>query len=1009
MEPLVKDVLIIGAGITGMQAALDLADKGYQVALVDKQASVGGVMVKLDKTFPTNDCSICTAAPKMVEVSRHPNVDLLTYSEVEQVIGSEGNFHVSVWKRTNYIDPSKCTGCGDCAAVCPIEVTNRFDERLSSRKAVYIQFPQAVPSVYTIDYEHCVGCGACDRVCEAGAITFLKASQEIQLEVGSIIVATGFDVLEPLELRREYGYGKYKNVITALQYERLLSSSGPTIGKVLRPSDGTKPERIGWIQCVGSRSEQHGFPYCSRICCMYATKEAAITVENNPDIQTSIFYMDLRAYGKDFQQYYQKAENMGVRYIRSRPSHVYENPDNSITLVYEDTLSGEMHEEVFDMLVLSTAVIPSPDNRKLANVLGIEVDEHGFFLQKDILLEPMKSTRDGIFLAGCAQGPKDIPDSIAQASGAACKAVIPIKDRPRSTRREQVVQRDVLLERPRIGVFVCNCGKNIGGFVDVEEVTQTASNLPNVVFAEQDLFACSEDTQKRLKEAIAEHNLNRVIVAACSPITHGMLFQQTCEEAGLNQYLFEMANIRNQCSWVHSDNRELATHKAVDLIEMATAKASHLVPLHRQEIEVTQSCLVIGGGIAGIKAALNLADMGIDVYLVEREPALGGRLRQLHTLFPSDKRADEILQPLLQSLAFKQHIKVFLDTDITSVEGYVGNFKAELVSRPSGITHTITAGTIVVATGFQEIDMHGIYGYGQHKHIITQTELEQRLKDGTLGTPKNVVMINCAGAMNETNPYCCRIGCGVSVKNARLIQESVPGARLFMLYQDLRMFGKYEEEYFANVLNTVNPTMIRYTAEQQPEVSVRDDKIFVTVFDPILKDHVEIETDLLVLTAQTQGDIHTSKLKQMLKISADAGGFYNEAHAKIRPLDFATEGIYLCGSAHFPKNLPDAIAQAEGAASRAAIPVMVGKVDIEPTIATVNDSLCVGCGLCVTICPYNAIEMDAEKGVARITDVLCKGCGACVSACPSGASQQQHFTDTQMLSMISTAWEWEGT
>lgn len=1006
MEILERDVLIIGAGIAGMQSALDLADKGYRVVIVDKESSVGGVMVKLDKTFPTNDCSICTIAPKMVEVSRHPNIELLPYSEVERVIGSEGNFHVSVWKQTNYVDPAKCTGCGDCEQVCPIDVTNRFDEKLSQRKAIYIQFPQAVPSIYTIDYDHCVGCGACDRVCEAGAISFLKKSQEIQYEVGSIIVATGFEVLEPIELRKEYGYGKYPNVVTALQYERLLSSSGPTTGKVMRPSDGKKPKRIGWIQCVGSRSTQHGFPYCSRICCMYATKEAAITVENNPDIDTSIFYMDLRAYGKDFQQYYKKAERMGVRYVRSRPSNVYENPDKSITIVYEDTMDGnsKMVEETFDLLVLSTAVMPSQGNQKLANILNIDVDEHGFFLQKDVLLEPMKSTREGIFLAGCAQGPKDIPDSVAQASGAACKAVIPIKDRPRSIEREVLPERDVSGERPRIGVFVCNCGKNIGGFVDVNSVAKHASVLPNVVYTEEDLFACSEDTQKRLQEAINEHHLNRVVVAACSPVTHGMLFQETCEEAGINKSLFEMANIRNQCSWVHSDDRELATCKACNLVEMAVSKASHLQPLSQHEIEVTKSCLVIGGGVAGIKAAMNLADMGLDVFLVEREKVLGGKLRHLHSLFPSDRSAADVLKPLLQSLEMRKNITVYTDSEIKSIDGYVGNFQVEVSCCSTGMKRHFTTGTVIVATGFQEIDMSGMYGYGEHPNIITQMELEKRMNEGTLGKPKNVVMINCAGAMDEARPYCCRIGCGVSMKNARLIKEAAPHSRMFVLYQDLRMFGKNEEEYFGEVLDSVKPTLIRYTADHQPVVHVRDHHVFVRVFDPMLNDEVEIEADLLVLTAQTQGDIHTSRLKKMLKIASDSADFYAEAHAKIRPLDFATDGVYLCGSAHFPKNLADTVAQAEGAASRAATPLMVGKVATEPIVSVVNEKLCVGCGICVSVCPYHAIALDAEKGIARITEVLCKGCGACVSACPSSASQQRGFTDNQLFSMIQAAW-----
>ncbi len=1003
-ETLSKDVLIVGAGITGMQAALDLADKGYQVGIVDKESSVGGVMVKLDKTFPTNDCSICTIAPKMVEVSRHPNIELFTYAEVEQVIGSEGSFHVSIWQRTNYVDPTKCTGCGDCERVCPIEVTNMFEEKLAKRKAIYIQFPQAVPSIYSIDYEHCIGCGACERICEADAISFLKPSKEVTIEVGSIIVATGFEVLEPLELRKEYGYGKYANVITALQYERLLSSSGPTTGKVLRPSDATRPNRVGWIQCVGSRSAQHGYPYCSRICCMYATKEAAITVENNPGIETSIFYMDLRAYGKDFQQYYQKAQNMGVRYVRSRPSNVYENEDKSITLVYENTMTSEVEEEVFDLLVLSTAVVPSPGNRKLAKVLGVEVDEHGFFLQRDILLEPTKSTREGIFLAGCSQAPKDIPDSVAQASGAACKAVIPIKERERSVERERAEVTDMSSEVPRIGVFVCSCGKNIGGFVDIKEVAQHASSLPNVVFAEQNMFACAEDTQKKIRDAIREYKLNRVIVAACSPITHGMLFEATCEEAGLNKALFEMANIRNQCSWVHSDDRSLATNKAINLVDMAASKARYLNPLSIQQVDVTKSCLVIGGGVAGIKSALSLADMGIEVYLVERENELGGKLRQLHTLFPSDKSASDVLRPLLQALDFKRNVTVFTGSEITNIDGYIGNFNVELKTPSTMTMRNITVGTVIVATGFREIDMTGKYGYGQHENIITQMELEQRLKDGTVGKPKNVVVINCAGAMDDERPYCCRVGCGVSIKNAKLIKESVPGARIFMLYQDMRMFGKYEEEYFADVLDKVKPTLIRYPVEHQPRVEVRNGKIVVAVNDPYIQQDVEIEADMVVLTAQTEGDIHTSQLKKMLKIPTDSANFFSEAHAKIRPLDFATQGVYLCGSAHYPKNVPDAIAQAEGAASRAATPMMIGKVDTEPMVAEINEKLCAGCGICVSVCPYDAIALDAEKGVARITEVLCMGCGACVAACPSGSSQQRGFTDTQIFSMIGSAW-----
>ncbi len=497
-QTLEGDVLVVGAGITGMQAAIDLADKGYRVIVIDKSSTIGGNMVKLDKTFPTNDCSICTCAPKMVEVARHPNITLITYAELVKLDGVAGNFRARVYRKSKYVDPAKCTGCGDCAQVCPVEVVNPFDEKLSKRKAIYIEFPQAVPIVYTIDYEHCTGCGSCERACEPNAISFLEKSEDIEVRVGSVVVATGFELFEPLEMRREYGYGRYPNVISAMQFERLLSSFGPTEGRVLRPSDGTKPRSIAWIQCVGSRSKQLGFPYCSRVCCMYATKEASITKEAEPDTDITIFYMDLRAFGKDFQQYYENAMKLGVQYVRARPSSVYQNPDKSITVRYLDTHTRELKERTVDLLVLSTAIVPSKDNKRLAMILGIEVDENGFFKADDILSRPTQSTRPGVFLAGCNQGPKDIPDSVSMGSGAAAKAIVPVKDRPRAKPLEKPPEIEVRGKEPRIGVFVCHCGKNIASYLDVAAVTDYARALPHVAFADHDMFVCSYDIQKKI-------------------------------------------------------------------------------------------------------------------------------------------------------------------------------------------------------------------------------------------------------------------------------------------------------------------------------------------------------------------------------------------------------------------------------------------------------------------------------------------------------------------------------
>ena len=1009
------DVLIIGAGISGMQAALDVADKGYKVVIIDKTSTIGGAMVKLDKTFPTNDCSICTAAPKMVELSRHPNIELITYADVNSLEGKPGDFKVNIWRKSKYVDPDKCTGCDDCAEVCPVEVVNPFDEKLSTRKAIYIEFPQAVPIVYTIDYENCVGCGSCDRVCEPEAISFLEKSEEIEVNVGSVIVATGFEVFEPTEMRKEYGYGKYDNVITALQFERLLSSFGPTEGKVLLPSNGKKPKSIGWIQCVGSRSEQLGFPYCSRVCCMYATKEASIAKEANPDIDITIYYMDIRAYGKDFQQYYDHAKELGVKYIRGRPSSVYENKDKSVNIRYKNTQTGKVEENTADMLVLSTAIIPSPGNKKLGETLGIEVDENGFFKQESLLTDPIQSTKKGIFLAGCIQGPKDIPDSVSMASGAAAKAVAPIKDRERHIGKEFPPERDVKNEKPRIGVFICHCGKNIANYLDVEKLTEETKKLPNVEYCDHWMFVCSEDSCKKIKESIREKGLNRIIVAACSPRTHGGLFQDTLMEAGLNKYLFEMANIRNHCSWVHSDNWDAATKKAISLVKSSVAKARNLESLSEEEFSIYPATLILGGGVSGMKAALALADMGIKSIIIEKEKELGGRLKHLHSMFPSDTKTEDILDPLIKKVQKNKLITIMTNSELDNLEGYIGNFKGIIKQKDK--KKEIEFGTIIVATGFREIDLKGKYHYGENENILSQTELETKLKNNSLKEPKNVVIINCAGAMDKERPYCCRIGCGVSIKNAKLISQRFPKSKVYMLYRDMRVFGKEEEEYYANVLKNYHVTMIRYSGEKKPEVILdkenpKQGPVTIKVYDDLLNEEMTINADLLVLTINTEGEVYTEKLKNLLKVPVDSAGFFIETHAKIKPLDFSTSGIYMCGAAHYPKNLVDSIAQAEGAASRASIPISQEKMKGEGIVSEVIEDLCRGCGTCELACAYSAIDLvphSREPGrlVAKVNRALCKGCGSCAAACLNSAIEQKGYDSKQINVMISALCEQE--
>ena len=1007
-------VLVIGGGIAGIQASLDIADQGFKVYLVEKTPSIGGSMARLDKTFPTNDCSICIEAPKMVDALRHPNIELLTYSEVKEVKGSIGNFKAKILKKPRYVIEDKCNGCGKCEEVCIVSVPSEFDLGVKLRKAIYIPFPQATPKLYTLDMDNCKkfggGCRDCVGACRdigLNAVDFWQRKKELEIEVGSIVVATGFEYLEPT-MRPEYGYGIYKNVLTSLQYERILCASGPTSGQITRPSDKEKPSKVAWIQCVLSRDTKVGKSYCSRVCCAYATKEAMITRERDPSIETYVFYIDRRAYGKGFEEYCRRAERLGVKYIRSKPGEALEDPKtNDLTIKYENMETGEIEELKVNLLVLCSAMIPSRGNEELSKVLGIELDEDGFFKELKPSTAPFETNVKGIYLAGSCQEPMDIPDSISQASGAAAKAVTLIVESRGTEAKKVELPPEIEVkptDEPRIGVFVCDCGSNIRGSINVPKVVEYAKTLKHVVLAEEMTFACSTDNQPKIKDAIKEYGLNRVIVAACTPRTHEYLFRRTCREAGLNPYLFEFANIREQCSWVHMHEPEMATEKAKDLVKMAVAKARLLMPEEEYKIPVGKECLVIGGGLAGITAALSLADMGFKVTLVERESELGGMLRKIHKIFPYDIPADEIIRPQINRVYNHENIKVYTGTKIENITGYIGNY--EVTISKSTNEEKFKVSTIIVATGSREINADGHYGYGNHSRIITQLELERILREGLLKETKNVVMINCVGARNEDRPYCCRVGCGLSIKNAKYIKELYPSANIYVLYQDMVILGK-EEEYYKLVAENYGVNFIRYLKDREPQVYEDQEKLMVKVYDALLDEEIELEPDLVVLTTATEGDDGVKDLSKMLKVPIGMGNFFQEAHIKIRPLDFAVDGIYLCGTARSPKNVMDTIHEAIGAAMRASIPMAQGMVVSEGICSTFDEEKCTGCGICVKICPFSAITLEKveTKTIAKGIKGLCKGCGTCVAECPLNAIDQRHFTTAQIQEMIIAATE----
>ncbi len=990
-------VMVVGGGIGGMQASLDQANAGFKVYLVDKSSSIGGRMAQLDKTFPTNDCSMCTISPKLIEVDKHLNIDLITYSEVEAIEGDPGNFKVRVKSKAKSVDYEKCTGCGICQEKCPGRTDSEFEAGIAKRKAIYVPYPQAIPNKPVIDREICIKftkdkCGVCQKKCPTDAIDYEMQDEYIELDVGAVILAPGYDTMDP-ECRPEYGFGRYKNVLTSLQYERLLSASGPTQGHIERPSDKQVPKKIAWVQCVGSRDTTCGNEYCSSVCCMYATKEAIMTAEHEKDAECTIFFNDIRAFGKGFERYYISAETEnGVRYTRAIVSSVKEMQQTKNLLIRFVSDDGEIKEEEFEMLVLSVGMKPAEGTKQLAEVAGIELDSHGY--AKASTFRPNESSRPGVFAAGAFLAPMDIPETVMTASSAAAAAgELVMKQRGTLvTEKTYPDEADIAEQEPRVGVFVCRCGTNIARVVDVPDVVEYSKTLPYVTYATEALFACSTDSTQQLVEAIKEHNLNRIVVAACTPATHEPLFQDTLREAGLNKFLFEMANIRNQCSWVHED-AALASEKSKDLVRMSVARATELESIQQLQSPVTQKALVIGGGLSGMTSALSLARQGFEAYLVERSDKLGGQLNRLRsTLDGEDPR--ERLSKLVDEVNSESRIKVFTNAEVKEFGGHIGHFHGTV--EADGKSEEIEAGTVIVATGAQEYKPTE-YLYGENPKVLTQLELEEKIAENSdeVKNAKTIVMIQCVGSRDEEHMYCSRVCCGQAVKNALSIKEQNPAAKIYVLHRDVRTYAAQELKY--KEAREAGVQFLRYEIDQKPEVSESGGRLSVKAPDVSIGATLDISPDLVVLSAGIVPDETAPALGELLKVSIDRDGFFLEAHLKLRPLDFSTEGIFLGGLAHSPKHIEESIAQARGAASRAADVLSKLSLTIGGIISVVEPEKCVACLNCVRVCPYGIPVFDEETQAAYIEPATCQGCGICAGICPNKAIEVQHYKDRQII------------
>jgi len=974
-----------------------------------------------------------------MDAGRHPLIDVITNAEVVGTEGEPGNFRVRVRKEPRFVREDLCVACGLCVDSCPQVGGNEFDVGLKARKAIHRPYPQSVPAAYVIDPESCLNlqgwltqkqrnklqkvqkikakqdidyqasvlvCGHCMRACDVDAIDFDMKPEELEFDVGAILVAVGFQEFDARKLGN-YGYGRFPNVVTSLELERMLNASGVTQGHIVRPSDMETPKRIVFIQCVGARGEG-GRPYCSRFCCMNAVKDSMLIRQHDPEVEDiSILYTDLRAFGKGFDDFVQRSrDEESANYIRGRPAKIDQvEEDDTLEVFVEDTLDHTQKRIPADMVVLSVAAAPNDGAVRLAEILGIETDDYGFIARRDPAISAVETSREGIYVCGSAVGPQVIPDAVAQASAVAARAQVFLRA-DRIEEKDEAIEPMDLSGPPRVGVMVCHCGINIAGVLDVDELTQYAGTFPDVVVSTNNLFACSSTGSEELVDLIRENRLNRIVIAACTPRTHEPVFRETCSRIGFNPYLLEMVNIRDQCSWVHANDPMDAQEKARTLLRMGVARARHLEPLYEGEAPMTRAALVIGGGIAGIQAATDLAFQGFPVTLVEKEGRLGGRLAEpnLKYLYPNLRPAADVLEQKLKRLE-DSGARVLLNTEVDSITGFVGSFEATLKGRTQEV---LPVGAIILAIGADLHDPAGEFGYGKLPNVITSQELERAFFEGedTLSfggrRPKRASFILCVGS-RECDGFtgCSRYCCPTAIKQA--MQLCKKGIDTTVFYRDIRTISSGAEEMYREA-RKMGVLFIRIPPDLRPEVIGKKQAQSVRCYDELLGRKLEVPADLVVLSVgmrPRQPDM--DKLHDILKISVGLDGFFLERHPELAPVETQVEGVLLAGTVQGPKDIVDSVAQASAAAAKASVFLAFNKVKLDPAVSVVDETKCRACGECVEICQFHAPQLvETAPGfyAAQINPSLCKGCGTCTSWCPSAAISSKHFTDNQVHAMI---------
>ncbi len=997
-------VLVIGGGLGGIRTALDLAEAEKDVILVDKAPAIGGLMTQLDRTFPTNNCDLCTLAPNLSESSRQQHIQLLALTSVTDVKGKKGNFTVSLKTAPRYVNLDKCTACGECYKAFPECVS--FTPGLDHRAPTCMRYPQATPQAYSIDLAKCNDVEALMRVCPAGAINPDDMGRNQEIKCGAIVYSPGASLFDPSHL--DYlAYATQPDVVTSLEYERILSASGPTMGKLVRPSNGEQPKKIAWIQCIGSRGLQKGAgEYCSSACCMFALKEAMVTRERfGDDIETTIFYMDMRTFGKDYELYFQRArDEFGVKFVHSRPHSILQpEGKEKLLLSYTNEGSTDQHEESYDMVVLSTGFKIADDVKELAGKMGMELHSDSFPKTEDF--NPQASSVPGIYVCGTFESPKDIPETMVQASAAACMAARDVESVEAEKENDDLFppERDITDEEPKVGVFICDCGENIGNTVNVDTLVEDAAKHPYVTVAKAAGHGCSRESMAVIKTAIVEEGLNRIVIGGCSPRSHQEKFQDLIRSAGLNKYLLEIANIREQATWVHPGQPEKATAKAKELIHMAVGSVIKAQPLSDHILPMNKDVLVVGGGVTGMTAALELADQGSKVYLAEKNKELGGVAKSLKKTLEG-ANVQEYLSGLVEKTKAHANIEVITNALLVDHAGMPGMFRTGMQVGKQLFYRQIDHGVTVLATGAKPNRPHE-YLLDECSQVVTQIEIQNLIEEQPETVKKwdNVVMIQCVGSRNKENPNCSRICCQNAVKNSLRILELNPNARVFVLYRDMRTYGRQEQYY--RKAREKGVIFVRYDLDNKPQVEAVDGMVDVTYTDPILARQITVSADCLCLSTGLIADHDSNEeLAMTFKLPRTEDGYFREDHVKLRPVDLPVPGFFVAGTAHSPKTIRESVSQARAAASRALTMLARDTINLGARIARVDGTKCAACLICVRACPYDIPFINAD-GYSEIDPSKCHGCGACASECPAKAIQLMEFEDDRILAKLEELFE----